>query len=361
MHISCKKFDETVKKIAVQQEGRNFVLATLNSMSYIISADLHYNSCVKSNILIGKYTMIAHDVVFEIGQNHALHEVTAYPFDHVLKMENMFLHRAPFNQQQLIIGNDVWIGSGVRFVKAVKVGNGAIIGGGAVVTKDVPPYAIVGGNPARILRYRFDAATIQKLQYIKWWNWPLAVIRERYGLLKDPAEFVDTFFSPRLLAPLDTPVTRQLQEKKEAGCTLIYFVPDLASDDAVWRNVISQYLDAYTADDAVMLLVEISSAPEGDDSLCELQAMVRERLGHPEVVYLKNRSAFSMEAIQNADYYVTTKEGVATECIDYLDNYGGSVLIGTAYDVFGTVRLRRKFISEAGTEAEAGNRTAGND
>lgn len=57
MHISCKKFDETVKKIAVQQEGRNFVLATLNSMSYIISADLHYNSCVKSNILIGKYTM----------------------------------------------------------------------------------------------------------------------------------------------------------------------------------------------------------------------------------------------------------------------------------------------------------------
>ena len=74
-----------------------------------------------------------------------------------------------------------------------------------------------------------------------------------------------------------------------------------------------------------------------------------------------NKMGTSMEAIQNADYYVTTKEGVATECIDYLDNYGGSVLIGTAYDVFGTVRLRRKFISEAGTEAEAGNRTAGND
>ncbi|CAM5455544.1 serine O-acetyltransferase [Thauera mechernichensis] len=71
-----------------------------------------------------------------------------------------------------MIGNDLWIGFGATIVGGVKIGDGAVIGAHAVVTKDVPPYAIVGGNPARLIRMRFDDATVTRLLELKWWQWP---------------------------------------------------------------------------------------------------------------------------------------------------------------------------------------------
>ena len=72
------------------------------------------------------------------------------------------------------LGNDVWVGSGAKIMHGVKIGNGAIVGAAAVVTKDVPPYAIVGGVPARIIRYRFDEDTIRRLEAVKWWEYDLS-------------------------------------------------------------------------------------------------------------------------------------------------------------------------------------------
>lgn len=78
-----------------------------------------------------------------------------------------------------IIGNDVWIGENVTIKGGVKIGDGAIIGMNALVTKDVPPYAIVGGVPARVIKYRFNEKDIKKLLDIQWWNWPLETIKEK--------------------------------------------------------------------------------------------------------------------------------------------------------------------------------------
>ena len=75
-----------------------------------------------------------------------------------------------------VIGNDVWIAAGAQVLHKVTVGDGAVIGGGAVVTKDVPPYAIVAGVPARIIKFRFDEKTIDELLDIKWWDWPEEII-----------------------------------------------------------------------------------------------------------------------------------------------------------------------------------------
>lgn len=76
------------------------------------------------------------------------------------------------------IGNDVWIGFRAIILGGIKIGDGAVIGAGAVVTKDVPPYAIVGGVPARIIRYRFDRTVINELENIQWWAFPDSILRE---------------------------------------------------------------------------------------------------------------------------------------------------------------------------------------
>ena len=78
--------------------------------------------------------------------------------------------------EECVIGNDVWIGCGVTVNRNVRVGNGAILASGAVVTKDVPPYAIVGGVPAKVIKYRFEKTYIDRLERLAWWEWPKDIL-----------------------------------------------------------------------------------------------------------------------------------------------------------------------------------------
>lgn len=89
------------------------------------------------------------------------------------------------NKGDIIIGNDVWIGYEAVIMAGVHIGDGAVIAARAVVTKDVPPYTIVGGTPARKIRMRFEAETIAKLQQIQWWNWPVEKIRQSLPYIMD--------------------------------------------------------------------------------------------------------------------------------------------------------------------------------
>lgn len=89
----------------------------------------------------------------------------------------------PAAKGNIVIGNDVWIGADVTIMSGVTIGDGAVIGTCAVVAKNIPAYAIAVGNPARVVRYRFDDAIIKKLLELKWWNWPLERIRKNVHLL----------------------------------------------------------------------------------------------------------------------------------------------------------------------------------
>ena len=96
------------------------------------------------------------------------------------------------------IGSDVWIGRGCRLKNSNKdkplvIGDGAVIAADSVVVKDVPPFAIVGGNPAKIIKYRFDKKVIESLQRIAWWNWDIEKIYKHYHLFNNPQEFVKQF------------------------------------------------------------------------------------------------------------------------------------------------------------------------
>lgn len=89
------------------------------------------------------------------------------------------------------IGHDVWIGESVIIKQGVKIGTGSVIGMGSIVTKDIPPYSIVAGNPAHLIRKRFDDETIQNLLDSEWWNQPDYVIQECAPYIREPAEFIN--------------------------------------------------------------------------------------------------------------------------------------------------------------------------
>lgn len=125
-------------------------------------------------LIIGKFCSIATDVRFLMnGGNHQVSTVSSYPFS---IFGNGWEVAAPAswpNKGDTRVGNDVWIGYGATIMPGVTIGDGAVIGSLSVVTSDVPPYAIVGGNPARVIRHRFDDATAQRLLAIRWWEWDI--------------------------------------------------------------------------------------------------------------------------------------------------------------------------------------------
>lgn len=121
----------------------------------------------KSKFSVGKYTSIASNVAILLGANHKRGLLTTYP----RSLINGSVSQEETNERgDVAIGSDVWIGYGVTIIGPCTIGDGAIIGAGALVLKDVPPYAVVGGVPAKVLKYRFDDETIQKLLSVKWWD-----------------------------------------------------------------------------------------------------------------------------------------------------------------------------------------------
>ena len=124
-----------------------------------------------STLHIGKYCSIAENVTIFLGGNHRIDWVTTYPFSSIFPEARHFKGH-PATKGDVVIGNDVWIGRSATILSGLKIGNGAVIGAGSMVTKDVPDYGIVAGNPAKLVKMRFDDDTIQALNRIGWWNWP---------------------------------------------------------------------------------------------------------------------------------------------------------------------------------------------
>lgn len=136
-----------------------------------------------AKVRIGKFCSIANEVSIMIGGEHRTDWITTYPFTVLWPEAAKGIQGHPKTKGDVIIGNDVWLGQGAFILSGVTIGNGAVVGAHAVVGKDVPPYAIVAGNPARVIRYRFDEQTIQKLQTIAWWDWPENEIEKIVPLL----------------------------------------------------------------------------------------------------------------------------------------------------------------------------------
>lgn len=133
-------------------------------------------------LVVGKFCSIACGAKFLFtSANHTMKSLSTYPFPIFFeewKLDSATVTDAWDNKGDIIIGNDVWVGYDAVILSGVTIGDGAIIGTRAVVTKDVPPYTIVGGVPAKQIRKRFDEETVTRLLELKWWDWADERIKE---------------------------------------------------------------------------------------------------------------------------------------------------------------------------------------
>ncbi|EGR2743399.1 acetyltransferase [Vibrio parahaemolyticus] len=184
--------------------GRWTEIAERCKLNNVSVGDYSYiqNDCDLMFTDVGKFTSIASSVRVN-PSNHpwwrpTLHHFTYRPGKYGLGESSLSLDNEVFEwraEDNVSIGHDVWIGHGAIILPGVTIGNGSIVGAGSVVTKDVAPYTIVVGNPARPLRSRFDDPTIaQRLEALAWWDWQDAQIAQALPLFqKDAAEFLSAF------------------------------------------------------------------------------------------------------------------------------------------------------------------------
>lgn len=147
---------------------------------------LYHYPFMEDKLIIGKFCAIATDAKFIMnGANHKISGISTYPFsifgngwEKVIPKPGELPYKG-----DTVVGNDVWIGYDVTIMPGVKIGDGSIIAAKAVVTKDVPPYTVVGGNPARVIKERFDKQTVEKLLKIQWWNWSVDKITSNLPII----------------------------------------------------------------------------------------------------------------------------------------------------------------------------------
>lgn len=242
----CTVKKETVFTTNILNKEQQFPILTIGRDSYIEAAVVcaELDEKLVYNVQIGRYSSVADDVKFIVDMNHdykrpcqGILSGIDYPRPHNIKRKG-----------QIIIMNDCWIGSSVTILSGVTIGNGAVVAAGSVVTKDVPDYAIVGGNPARIIGYRFDEKQIEALKQIRWWNYSDEQIAECAGELYGD---IDAFIEKHL--PKVTNAVPDVELAPFNGRRLLY-IPDFEQSYPTYMQVIDSFVKTCSGTDTELLL-----------------------------------------------------------------------------------------------------------
>lgn len=309
------------------EEITNFPILTLGKRSYLVDAKIEAGIIEDSaSILIGNYCSIAHDVKFMLNLNHDYLSVSTYDWANILKwnVENKLRIKG-----QILIGNDVWIGRGATVLPGVRIGNGAVVAAEAVVTKDIPPYAIVGGNPASIIKYRFAQEKCDLLNKIKWWYWSDTIIDKNKQLIAGKIDdFIEHFQNKN-----DKDVIN-LYLGDYADKTSYYFIPDFGANFPVWRKVIKQYIHRFCNNDEVLLILRIEEKYKYIKYIEEIIDYLNSVTHSPDIFIFDVSLENEADILREVDYFVTTRCEECLYFIDYCYDYEVKVLSGMNDPIF---------------------------
>lgn len=158
---------------------------------------------------VGNYSSLHPTAVIFVGGEHRPDWITTFAFREALGLPGRYEDGLPHSKGDVVIGNDAYVGAHAVVLSGVRIGDGAVVGAGAVVASDVPPYAIVVGNPARVLRYRFGPAEREALLRVRWWDWPEERIVEQLHVLLSP--------DVRAFLDIHDEIYRQLPDSAKSG------------------------------------------------------------------------------------------------------------------------------------------------
>lgn len=285
-------------------EGKKFPVLSIDKDSYIVGAQIesginfHWDVGGYS-LQIGKYCAMAENIMFMIDVNHDYNGLYMGNVPELIGEKRKIHQRA---RGEIIIQNDVWIGHGAVIMDGVTIHNGAVVATNAVVTKDVPPYAIVGGNPAKVIRYRFDENTIQKLESIAWWDWDSEkIIRNKEKMAGDVKVFADSFYEEKKNKER-TSISRITKGKAFA-----YYL-DIDEPYPIWKKVIRQFVEAFDGMENELVLY---LSPSENDFEIKAEMVLKELNKYEECDVYVNICTDYMEddsdLLQDVDYYITNR------------------------------------------------------
>jgi len=235
---------------------------------------------------------------------------------------------------QLILGNDVWIGAGATILGGVCVGNGAIVAAGAVVTKSVPPYAVVGGNPARVLKYRFPPEICTKLDSIKWWNWDENKITATAALMQRPSEFVAEFYEP--LTVENTQLRQNLRNIKQNGSLFGVLADKFLPQPGMkpdWENVLQKFMryDDVKPGSALVIMITPDTTAEVRDFIV---ARLKKYDARRPWYVIELADSFKLDVLAELNYFAVGRDFNNIPWIDYAGQTGTKILSALDQDPF---------------------------
>ncbi len=346
----------------------NFPVAVVGIGSYLWDAQIQSNLAEIGgycyNLQIGNYCSIAKNVHFILDRNHDYKAVSTakLPFLPAEENPSFFIRR----KGQILIENDVWVGHGATIMSGITIHDGAVVAAMSVVTKDVPPYAIVGGNPAKIIGYRFSAEQIQKLLTIRWWHWETerlennapwfrekieAFIQQFYlappvpaSASVDPPQSVPEpkhgFFSSLFKKKEESPEEEKPEPVLETKTQTYLFVLDCADSYPLWEQVVTAFCKTMQGKEHVRLLLW---NPFGTDSpyLTQLNLLLKPFEGKVTTFIVNDEAVSGTEEWEQrlfgeADYFITSRNVKTLYYVGYAEKHDLAVISGVDIPLFDT-------------------------
>lgn len=308
-----------------------FPILCIDVDSYIVNATIQSGIDLdpvaeRHCLAIGKACSLADSITFLIDLNHSFHSVVQ-GVPAFLQGTNVdyFTKR----KGTIILQNDVWVGHGATIMGGVMLHNGCVVAADAVVTKDVPPYAIVGGNPAKVIGYRFDSNTIAGLQKIAWWDWPLWLQVERKNDFALPASvFVDKYLQEATNETEEEYILTANPEK-----TTVLFIPDVASEFPLYPKILEQYLEKERPD--TEMLIYMSKEDSNSENIHKIESILQAYEELDNFITLQTGVTLDERILfQYTDAYVTTRGRMTVLRTCLADRYGVRIFYGTDSPVF---------------------------
>lgn len=304
---------------------------TIDKESYIVKSVIEnsdegfsHTDKMLHNLQIGRYCSIANGVHFLVGRGKDYKRVitSSAKILQAPSVRNSYREKG-----SIIIENDVWIGRKVSIMSGVTVRNGAVIAANSHVVKDVPPYAIVGGNPAKIIGYRFEKDIVDKLQMIQWWYWSDDKISENAEYFNDDIEaFCDKFY-PEARAEFEQKYEKSMDSEKDTYLMVV----DCGDNYSVLEPVLEEFINNYFADARKELVLFVLTDKAEEKYIEELTRIIDSILSEPNMKATLRVETGSIDdakvCLATATHLIINRMPCTVELMSFAEKFGDKIEI----------------------------------